>query len=212
MKTVLCLLASMTAVAATTNALADEVPIGCQESNFTIRGYQSGVAMGQSLVRRAWASVNDCDQLELFTDIVVANVQNYKLTGDSTYTVCRHTGMVDGVFQELDAVWMLCDGQCCQEGQVIGELAAELYCQLSIILDGLAEPDDFVRRPVFMCGFTFETCCDADFIGTSLSYQGLNLAGEVVQCLPYTQDPYFEVWDGTRELQCMYVPPPPPKK
>lgn len=209
MRAILCVLASITAVAVTTSALAD-VPIGCQESNFTIRGYQSGVAMGRSLVQRAWASVNDCDELELFTDIVVTNVQSYQIGGASTYTICRHTGMVDGVFQELDAVWLQCDGQCCQEGQVIGELAAELYCQLSIILGGLAAPDDFVRRPVFTCGFTFETCCDTDFIGTSLSFEGFNLEGELVQCLPYTQNPYVEVWNGTRELQCMYIPPPPP--
>lgn len=209
MRAIICALASMTAAAATTNAFADEVPPRCQESNFTIHGYQSGVAMGRSLVQRAWGSVNDCDQLELFTDIVVANVQRYRLASDSTYTICRHTGMLDGVFQELDAVWMTCDGQCCQEGQVIGELAAELYCQLSIILDGLAEPGDFVRRPVFMCGVIFETCCDANFIGTSLSYEGLNLAGELVQCSAYTQDPYFEIWDGTRDIQCTYVPPPP---
>lgn len=209
MRAIICVLASITVLAATTSAFADEVPIGCQESAFTVRGYNSGVSMGRSLVQRAWGSVNDCDQLELFTDIVVANVQNYQLVGDSTYTICRHTGLVDGVFQELDAVWLQCDGQCCQEGRVIGELAAELYCQLSIILDGLAAPDDFVRRPVFLCGLTFETCCDTNFIGTSLSYEGLNLQGELVQCLPYTKDPYDDVWAGTRELQCMYVPPPP---
>lgn len=208
MRTIRSLLCSITVLVSGTSALAQDIPVGCQESAFTVRGYQSGVSMGRSLVQRAWGSVNDCDQLELFTDIVVSNVQRYELRGDSTYTVCRHTGMLDGVFQELDAVWAVCDGQCCQEGQVIGELSAELYCQLSIILDGLAEPDDFVRRPVYTCGLTFETCCDANFIGTSLSYEGMNMTGDLVQCRVYTDDPYFDVWNGTRELQCMYVPPP----
>lgn len=211
MKTVQYLLFVFTGIACTSAAWAtDDIPTGCQESTFTKRGYLSGVSIGRSLVQRAWNSVNDCDQLELFTDIVVSNVQNYELVGDSTYTICRHTGMVEGVFEELDGVWMACDGQCCEEGQVIGELAGELYCQLSIILDGLAVPDDFVRRPVYMCGFSFETCCDTSFIGTSLTYAGLNLFGELVQCSNYTTDPYDGVWNGTRELQCMYVPPPPP--
>lgn len=209
MKTSVAVLALTLSLAAST-AMAEEIPPACQESNFVMRGYLSGVAQGKSLVQRAWLSVNNCDELERFTDIVVSNVQNYVLTGASTYAICRHSGLLDGVFQQLDDVWLSCDGMCCQEGEVIGELSAELYCQLSILLDGLAEPDDFIRRPVYMCGFAFETCCDASFVGTSMSFFGLDGKGALVACKDYTEQPFFEVWDGTREIQCAYEPPPEP--
>jgi len=210
MKTLISVLLGLMIWSGAATALADDIPVGCQGSTIVTRAYQSGVAQGKSLVQRAWLSVNDCDQLEHLTDIIIANVDFYQLTGSSAYNICRHTGMIDGVFQQIDAVWTLCDGLCCDEGSAIGELAAELYCQLSILLGGLAVPDDFVRRPVFECGFEFQTCCDSNFMGVSRAYEGLDLLGQVKQCLPYTEDPFFDVWDGSREIQCTYVPPPVP--
>lgn len=207
MKFLTSVLVQFIVLSGTIAAQADEIPPACRTSSFVTRAYQAGVVQGKSLVQRAWLSVNDCDQLELFSDIVVNNVANFQITSTSAYTICRHSGMLDGVFQELDAVWMTCDGQCCEEGEIIGELSAELYCQLSILLQGLAEPDDFVRRPVYMCGFMFETCCDAKFVGTSLAYSGADMFGVVKECGVYTEGTFFDVWDGTREIQCTYVPP-----
>lgn len=180
---------------------ADDVPPGCQESARTVRAYNSGFQQGLSLVESAWMAVDDCDQLELFSDLVIANVENYVLTGSSAYVVCRYTGMTDGVYAGLDEVWLQCGGDCCDEGEAIGELAAEIYCQLSILLGGLGEPDLFVRRPVWTCGFSFQTCCDSMFVGFSQDFP---------ECLPYTEDPYYDIWDGTRVMQCSYTPPDPP--
>jgi len=180
---------------------ADEgttVPPGCQEGARSQRAYEAGRLQGKSLVQRAWLMVNDCDQLERFSDIVVANVESYVLSDNSAYVICRYTGMTDGVYEELDNVWLQCGGECCSEGEVIGELAAEIYCQLSILLDGLASPDLFLRRPVHTCGFAFEVCCDIDYVVVSQEYP---------MCLPYTLDPYYDVWDATRVMQCSYTPP-----
>lgn len=199
------LVMSVTAVAG-----AQPIPDGCKTSAVVTNAYKSGVSQGISLVQRAWANVNNCDRLETFTDIVNQNVANYTLTGTSAYNLCRYTGMVDGVFQQLDNVWKLCDGQCCSEGSAIGVLAAQLYCQLSILLGGLAKPDTYVRRPVLLCGFSFQMCCDADFLGTSLSYVGKDMFGAPQKCEKYTEgDVYTPIWDGTRILQCAYTPPSP---
>jgi hypothetical protein len=170
------------------------------------RAYLLGVDSGKSLVNRAWASVNDCDRIETFADIVTANVDAYTLTGSSRYVICRYTGLVDGVFEQLDAVWAGCDSQCCLEGEVIGELSANLYCELSILLGGLVAPDDFVRGPVYTCGFEFQQCCDGAFVGTTARYVGEDFAGRPTQCSTYTSGEYYEVWNGTRALECAYEP------
>lgn len=211
MRALLSILFCLMALSRTETAFADDIPIppACQASSFIQNAYKSGVAQGKYLVDRAWLSVANCDRLETFTDIVIANVENYALIGTSAYSICRYTGLHDGVYQELDIVWNTCNGECCEEGSVIGDLSAKLYCKLSILLDGLAAPDEFVRRPVFVCGFAFEMCCDGDFFGTSITYKGLDLFGELKECLPYTDGEFFTVWDETRILQCAYTPPDP---
>lgn len=196
--------------AATALAQSDvpvEVPILCQ-GKMAKRAYLNGIEQGKSLVMRAWEGVNyDCDLLEHLTDIIIANTNSYTISGTTDYVICRHTGMVDGVYQKLDFLWKLCDGLCYDEGAAIGKLAADLYCQLSALLDGLVAPDGFIRRPVFECGFEFQTGCDTTFIGTSIIGEWPNLLGEIKQCLKYTEDPFFVVWNGTRNLQCAYTLP-----
>jgi hypothetical protein len=176
------------------------VPSGCDESASSRRAYLNGYQQGQSLVARAWLSVNNCDQLEHFSDIVTQNLDSYVLGGTSSYVVCRYTGVVDGSLAEVDSQWLECGGDCCNEGLALGELAAEMYCQLSIMLHGLAVPDMFIRRAVHTCGYAFQGCCDSNFIGISRA---------VPLCLQYTDTPYFDVWDETRVIQCAYTPPDP---
>lgn len=190
-------------------ALAEDIPPGCSKNPYNTKAYQTGIYQGKCLVQRAWRATSSCDNLEAFSDIVTKNVKSSAPTGATEYSVCRYTGLYDGVLQELDSVWTGCEGQCCQEGSVIGELAADMYCQLSILLGGLADPNDFVRRPVFFCGFAFQVCCDATFLSSSLIYQGPDSTGQMTQCTPYTEPPFIEIWNNTRELQCAYEPPPP---
>jgi hypothetical protein len=206
------LFTSFTAAAA---APMSTVPPGCRDGTVTnpgraARAYVAGMDSGKKLVTRAWSQVNDCDALEDFADIVVENIQSYSVSSRTAYVICRYTGLVDGAFEQLDRVWTTCDDQCCLEGEVIGQLSAELYCELSIILGGLLDPDDFVRGPVTTCGLEFQTCCDSTFIGTSRNYVGYDLSGRATACLQYTQGSYQSVWTETRNLECAYEPPPPP--
>lgn len=212
MRALITILVCLVAFSGAKTTFAADIPIppACQATTSTKTAYKSGISQGKALVDRAWLSVANCDRLETFTDIVIKNVENYALpTVSSAYNICRYTGVYDGVYQELDVTWNTCNGECCEEGSVIGDLSAKLYCKLSILLGGMVEPDEFVRRPVFLCGFAFEMCCDADFFGTSINYSGKDSTGELQACQPYTDGEYFTVWDETRVLQCAYTPPDP---
>ena len=197
--TMLCV-AALLASEVSRAAVPTSVPSGCDGSALSRRAYLAGYQQGTVLVDRAWLTVNDCDQLEHFSDIVYQDLQSFVLGGTSSYVVCRYTGVVDGSMAEVDNLWLKCGGDCCDEGMALGELAAEMYCQLSIMLHGLANPDMFARRPVHMCGYAYQGCCDSNFVGTSRS---------VPMCLQYTNTPYFDVWDDTRLMQCVYTPPDP---
>jgi hypothetical protein len=210
---IMCCAVSCFAVLSATRAWATiDIPPACQASTFTVYGYQSGYNQGTSLTNRAWSTIHQsCDELELLSAAIIDNLQSYKIAGNSTYLICRHAGVVNAVFQRLNEIWEQCAGDCCLEGETIGQLSGQLYCQLSILLNGLAKPDDFIRLPVYMCGFAFETCCDAQFIDTTYNYVGLNMMSQPVACSPnYTDEPYYTVWDQTREIQCNYTPPPDP--
>ncbi len=183
------------------NAYA-EIPPKC-DTRYTSTSYNRGITSGEILAQQAWSTVNDvpgggCDELEYFTDLVVDNVTRLTLRpGASDYVICRYTGTVDGIYNELDEIWSYCETSCMEEGAQVGEFSAKIYCDLSIALDGLAEADQYIRGPVHICGLEFETACDSNYIATSFNY----LAG---QCVPYTEGEYFGVWDQTRNNQCMY--------
>jgi hypothetical protein len=176
------------------------VPTDCAGTATSQRAYLAGYQQGLALVDRAWLTVNNCDLLETFSDIVYQNLQSFVLGGTSSYVVCRYTGVMDGSMTEVDNLWTTCGGDCCDEGILLGQLAGEMYCQLSIMLHGLANPDMFARRPVHMCGYAFQGCCDANFVGTTLIDP---------TCSQYAYTPYYDVWDGTRNIQCAYTPPDP---
>jgi len=166
------------------------MPPVCAESARAKMAYSTGLQSGKSLVERAWLSVADCGQLGYFSSVVRDNINAYALQGASTYSICRYTGMVDGAYQELDTVWTSCGGACCWEGQVIGELAWDVYCQLSELLGGLDIPADFVPKPVTTCT-GFSPCCDEVFMDTTQ-----------VQCADYTTQPFYAVWQDSATLQC----------
>lgn len=166
------------------------MPSACEESTQTQRAYKTGLLAGRSLVQRAWQSVNECNQLDYFSNVVRANIEGYTVQGATTYSICRYAGMVDGAYEELDVVWTACGGSCCWEGEVIGMLAADVYCRLSELLGGLLIPDDFVPRPVCLCA-GFSGCCGAAFNDVTRE-----------RCEQYTLPPFRDVWLTSRALQC----------
>lgn len=179
----------------------DSIPAACAGPRES-RGYRGGEMAGKSLIRSAWRSVRDCDRMETFEDIVTRTLDRYSLPASATpYSVCRYSGMVNGMLDQLDEQFLECQAQCFEEGRISGEIAAIAYCELSIALGGLSTADDFIRMPVRMCGLNFEIGCDLEFMDVTLLYA--NPGGT---CEPYTRDRYYEVWDQTRHNQCAYEP------
>jgi hypothetical protein len=183
-----------------TGGQAHAAPANCA-TGINLSQYKTGLKIGKTIVKSAWANISDCDRVDYFLDVVLVKVSRLTLKeGASNATVCRYTGTADGVYEELDTLYGTCADQCFIDGEFAGSLSAEIYCELSIALGGLVEADDFLRGPVAICGLNFEIGCDSAFIATSVDYA--NADGE---CLAYTEGEYETVWDQARNNQCAYV-------
>jgi hypothetical protein len=168
--------------------------------------YKAGLKLGEKVVQVSWNSINDCDQVEHFLDIVYEDVSRLTLPQNpSLATTCRYTGTVDGVYNKLDELYGTCADECFLDGQFAGELSGEVYCELSIALGGLAVADGFMRGPVAVCGFNFEVGCDSSFVALTTSYA--NTDG---LCEPFTEGEFSDVWEQARVNQCAYEPIPEP--
>ncbi len=190
-------------VAGISTGSAQAVPEGC-ESPRDERAFNVGRAAGASIARQAWRSVNDCDRVERFEDLVISVLERYAPPpAPTTYSLCRFVGVAAGIVDTLDEVFFGCTDACLLEGEFVGEISAVVYCELSIALNGLSTADAFVRGPVQVCGLSFEIGCDASFLGTAFSY--VNPQG---MCLPFTEGEFEPVFEQARENQCAYNPVP----
>jgi hypothetical protein len=196
------IIAGISAFAVTTQA-ADPPP-ACQDTQGR-RGYSAGYLAGTSLTRQAWAGVKDCDRIEEFEGVILDTLDRLRPpTKPSTYFSCRYAGTVAGMIDQIDPLYKTCTDTCQEEGEIIGKVSAIAYCELAIALGGLPSADAFLRQPVLLCGFAFQTGCDAMFVSASTVY--FNDQGS---CQPYTVNPFLTVWSQVRTNQCAYWPTPP---
>jgi hypothetical protein len=168
------------------------------------RAYRKGWKKAVERVSRRWAKrVDDCDQVEEFADGVVEGLTELEvdLANESCKwrKACRLAGLVDGGYDALDTIQANCAEICLLDGQLVGEISARRYCELAIETGGAVEAELWIRQPVNLCGFEFETACDGSFIGESTQYG--NADGD---CRPYTEDEFFDSWDNTRLRSCDY--------
>lgn len=113
---------------------------------------------------------------------------------------CKHAGNIAGVIEELHGIWARCGASCCREGQLIAEITGQLYCELSIDLDGL-DASEYLPRPVqAFCGEAFQSCCDTRFSDFTRSYS----SDEGQSCTPYTEGNFSSAWEEARGEQCSY--------
>jgi hypothetical protein len=176
--------------------LAASAPPVCLQSARARLAYNAGVQLGGSLVQRAWQSVSDCGRLDRFAEMAREDINSYVVQGATNWAICRYTGVVDGAYDGLDAVWMNCSADCCAEGEVFGRLGADVYCQLSVLLDGLAQPDQFVPRPASTCS-AFSDCCASSFRATSQDHCAMYTG--------YSDNPFVpfrEIWEESLAIQC----------
>jgi hypothetical protein len=191
-------------------ARSEEIPEYCSQDDSygaKTRAYNAGALSGENLVSMMWSALReDCDRIELLESIAVSNLQRFNWSGDESDVVaCRFAGYANGILAKIDELYRYCEKMCYLEGQMIGEIAAIAYCELSLAFGGLVVPDGLIRAPVQICGLQFEFACDSTFIDITFSYE--NILGA---CFIYAFDTYFEVWNQTRNNQCAYYIVEPP--
>lgn len=159
------------------------------------RGYEAGLRTGDSIVNRAWLSVDeDFDRLELFSDAVVDGINLVApMFAGSSYGDCRLQGFVDGAWERLGEIQREVIGVCLQDGAMWGKIVGALYCSLSQDLGGLESDIWLPRPPTTWCGLHFQARCDEVFRNRTR-----------FQCHHYTHGHHFSVWNEYRNNECMY--------
>jgi hypothetical protein len=107
---------------------------------------------------------------------------------------------VDGLAAFVSAVLTSCQVSCGDDGATMGAIYAQAYCELAILLNGLADPGAFFRPPTTVCGDAFQTSCDSSFDLTAISYVNLSAAA----CAPFTAAPHDLEAINTRDLVCTF--------
>jgi hypothetical protein len=192
----------MTAILSHT-ALAQDVPGSCQAPARAQTQYLTGEKFGKLVVDQAWNTINqDCGLVESFISNVESVFNRLILPPNATQAVqCRHAGIINGGIDALDDLWTVCESLCTSDGDAVGKLIGKLYCDLSISIRGLDLADDFTRGDVTYCQGLGEIFCDASYMSFTLTYE--TPSGS---CLPYTDDPYTDVWDQYRNNGCAENP------
>lgn len=208
-KIIISLIVTMCAVLVPKAAEAQVPPPICNTAQ-EIRQFLIGLRTGHSLARQAIASVEDaspepniCDDLEAVVDLralIQGIVDDLTEIPPSEVAACRLQGHIIGLLSEVDDLQDSCEDTCIADGQFIGEISAELYCALSIALDGLGLADLFDRLAATACGELFQSACDTKFFATA--------TGDP-ECLPFTADPFDDVFFVAQNNQCAANPDDP---
>lgn len=181
---------------------ANVVPEMCSAPNLT-RKYRRNWTLARMVVAKIWeVVVHDCDRSEAFAERVIERIYAMEARLEESTSEakrCRIIGRIDGALMGLDIVQEYCGLHCFLSGDVVGTIAAKVYCDLAIETDGALTAEPWVRPPVNICGMNFELACDTTFFADTMSY--VNDLGE---CLPYTLGDYFETWDNSRAKSCDY--------
>lgn len=193
-------------LAATATSATASIPSQCTDP-IPKRRYTTGYNQGVDSTNTAWNDFQPkCADATAFSQIIKSNLANYTINEipPSRNTVCRYGGYVTGVLDTVDSIMASCN-ECYALGKLIGEVSAIAYCELSIALQGLGPADDFLRGPVTACGVNYQDGCDRNFEVASQDYSN----GSGI-CLPYTADPFSEIWRSAELIQCAYNPIPQP--
>lgn len=193
---------------APTPAAAQTAPAVC-DSVREVRFFLLGVRKGRSLAEQAIATLDTadiCADPDAITELqvtVVSIADGIVVPPDVSDAVrCHVLGQVAGLVAEVTDLQDTCvNDACIADGEFIGEISAQLYCDLSIALGGLGLADLFERLATDACGEAFQDACDATFFAT---------AATRAACVPFTIAPFADVFALTQNNQCADNPAPPP--
>jgi hypothetical protein len=190
------------------------------------RFFRFGYIKGASLVNQAWAGLggDPCrsEELATFVDNVMAAFTAGAPPSDAPTTVlCHYAGSYQGAGERASELVRQCVGECCTEGELIGEMAAVFYCELSIQLDGLGLDDWLVELDTTLCSEEFTECCQRLFDDVTVAYpspgdsqcEPYRASDPPDDCPPYVPEAvnmqceeYDEVYCQARHNQCVYEP------
>jgi len=177
-------------------------PLACQLTARTDAGYQAGYNTGTALANQTWVRVGqDCGYVDIVRDAVnnVISLLAAPLSS-SAYAQCRFSGIVDGLAAFVSSVITSCQISCGDDGAIIGAIYAQAYCELAIMLNGVADPGAFFRPPTTICGDAFQLSCDSSFDLSAATYVTMTAQA----CAPYTIAPHDLEAANTRDLVCTY--------
>jgi hypothetical protein len=199
---------------------APRVPSLCTGTSKLSTKYNTGLTLGQQRADTFFASTEVAKSpKKLATKLSRALVRLHDHIRDALQPDtregrrCRIQGVADGFLYRLAQLL----GQCVLDGAQWGQFAANLYCELSIELDGLGVIDAFTRAPAGLCGTLFEQTCDAVYayvatggevplmssVGRFASDRGVTLT-PYPGCSEFTEGAFLTVFEGARELDCSY--------
>jgi hypothetical protein len=168
------------------SAPIDDIPEPCRVNSTTQDQYRVGYQFGGSAVDQAWNSINqDCTQFEqFFTDVGRIFNNLYMPSNPSINFTCRYSGIFNGGVNQLEGLWPLCEELCATDGRQVGMLVGQLYCELSIALDGLdLAATTYCRPPTNWCSELAQSACEQEYTSFTPAYT--NAFGDA--CKPFTE-------------------------
>jgi hypothetical protein len=190
--------AALLMTASTAFATTPEPELDCSTGR-NKRGYDAGVLVGGSIVRQAWNGIGqDVSRVDEFVTKVRAAVRTAirNLPDDATdYVLCRAKGLAQGTCDELGEIQDEVGAVCFLDGQVWGDLSADLYCALSIEFEGQDVLGLLPVTPDSLCGENFVEGCQSQFEISSLAYAG---------CPLYVAAPWDDVFADWQVGVCIY--------
>jgi hypothetical protein len=190
-----------------TSASADIITPGICDTVREIRQFNLGVRKGRNLGASAVARVGgddacgDLAALDELRELIQAITDGIAIPAPVTdVTRCHVFGQIAGLIAAVEDLVDECGEICTEDGEFIGAVSAQLYCALSIALDGLVPVELFVRLATDTCGDLFQIACDDLFETTAV----LDLA-----CQPFTEGTFTEVFREVQNNQCADNPEDP---
>ena len=204
-------------------AQADPLPPAqCTSKPRHIEKFKAGLAAGKQRADKLFAATDvnkDPKKLKKKLNRVLDRLHDHVrevIDGDgSDGRRCRVQGVADGFISRLAQLL----NQCVLDGAQWAQFAANLYCELSIELDGLGNDAEFYRAPAGLCGSSFERVCDDGYayiategatpmranVQSFLVERGVQLV-PYPGCAPYTEPPFDAVFANAVNLDCAYEP------
>jgi len=203
-------------------------------SGAPLSGWQSGVSIGASVVKRICYSTaiqnapTETEKLLRFKFAVTTQLPSIVTAALvpppgpplSTYTKCRAQGLLDAAPCSMEGC--IPPPVCAFDGYDWGNIAGTIYCDLSIAYLGLGDPGAFLHTPQGTCATNFEALCPIAYDWVS-SYAAIPAAPPVTDppwseyyawppyvdtqvpgCSLWVQPPWETTYLNSRNYDCVY--------